>query len=81
MSKEEMRELVAHFLRQCNAYARGELERYSTQEAPNTMEQLMLQEKITRWSTYLAFNDYAIEELAAGELDAWLQFPVNAKNG
>jgi hypothetical protein len=64
--------VVADFLAKCNRYADGQLDKYRGQlAAAAPSEALALQDKIGHWTTYRAFNEHALDELARGELDDW----------
>lgn len=64
--------VVTDFLVRCNAYADGELARYRRAlEGATADEAQALEAKIGQWTAYRAFNEHALREVAAGELDDW----------
>lgn len=64
------KEIIVSFLRQCNAYSDGMIDKYRARIAQGGDIQELC--KIaTKWSAYREFNQRAIDELAAGELDDW----------
>ena len=64
--------VVADFLTRCNRYADGQLDKYRAQLAAlSGSEALAVQDKIGHWTSYRAFNEHALAELARGELDDW----------
>jgi len=72
MDIKEQKELVARFLRQCNASADGKLGEYA--DSLRGASQALTREteaKIVRWETYKAFNEHAIDELSTERLDHW----------
>lgn len=58
------RTAVAAFLKKCNVYAEASLER--------KRERGELDE-ITKWESYIEFNQHALEEIANGTLDRWFE--------
>lgn len=68
----EQKKIVRRFLSQCNHYAQGQLEKYQGRLAGTSgLEALEIETKIHQWQVYRAFNDHAMAELEAGELDSW----------
>jgi hypothetical protein len=64
--------VIADYLARCNRYADGQLEKYRAQVATAAAaEALVLQDKIGHWTAYRAFNEHALQEISAGELDDW----------
>jgi hypothetical protein len=64
--------VVTDFLTRCNSYAEGQLARYRAElDGATAAEALALQDKIGHWTAYRAFNEHALRELVAGELDDW----------
>ena len=64
--------VVADFLARCNRYADGQLDKYRTELARvSASEALAVQDKISHWTAYRAFNEHALAELTRGELDDW----------
>ena len=56
------RTAVAEFLRKCNVYAQASIERKRARGE---------EEEITKWESYIEFNEHALEEIANGTLDRW----------
>ena len=76
MTVQEKKKLVAAFLAHCNEYAAARLAAYRERlGAASGWQELELQDKISHWTAYRAFNEYTIEELATGALDEWLSEP------
>lgn len=69
--------VVIAFLHRCNAYADAELARYRVQldVASDAAAALVLQDKISHWCAYKAFNEVAIGEIERAELDDWFEAP------
>jgi hypothetical protein len=68
----EKKQIVTEFLERCNAYTNDMMERYVAELADaEGMQRLEIQDKISHWTTYKAFNEYAISELQTAELDDW----------
>jgi hypothetical protein len=64
--------VIADYLARCNRYADGQLAKYQAEiAAASAAEALVLQDKIGHWTAYRAFNEHALQEIAAGELDDW----------
>lgn len=64
--------VIADYLLRCNRYAEGQLEKYRAKVTTATAaEALVLQDKIGHWTAYRAFNEHALHEIEAGELDDW----------
>ena len=62
------------FLTRCNEYADGMLERYAGELGSSSgMLRLEVQDKISHWTAYKAFNEYTLSELDTSELDAWFE--------
>lgn len=74
MTLREQKRLIGRFLRRCNAYADDKLGAYRERLAHATgFEALELQDKISHWTAYKAFNEFTIDELETTDrLDAWL---------
>ncbi len=75
-SLDGRKQIVARFLRQCNAYADGKLAEYAarqaTERAAGDPAALAATEtKIAQWQSYVAFNEHALSELATDRLDDW----------
>ena len=75
MSQDEEGAVVRRFLKRCLDYARTEIARYEALKplAQDELEELQLQEKLTRWHTYKAFTVHALSELDAGALAHWFE--------
>jgi len=58
------RTTVATFLKKCNAYAEASIERKRERGEV---------EDISRWESYIEFNQHALEEIANGTLDRWFE--------
>ena len=71
----EKKQIVREFLTRCNEYSDDMLTRYAQEldSVENGMQRLEIQDKITHWAAYKAFNEYAISELATTELDDWFE--------
>ena len=64
--------VVSDFLLRCNDYANGQLGKYRRElEGAPAAQALAIQDKIGHWTAYRAFNEHALREIAAGELDDW----------
>jgi hypothetical protein len=64
--------VVTDFLLRCNAYADGQLGKYRRElDGATAAQALVIEDKIGHWTAYRAFNEHALRELAAGELDDW----------
>jgi hypothetical protein len=64
--------VVTDFLLRCNVYADGQLAKYRRElEGATAAQALTIQDKIGHWTAYRAFNEHALREVAAGELDDW----------
>jgi DNA-binding phage protein len=73
MDLREKKQLISSFLRSCNHYADEKLAEYRQRAARATgMESLELQDKISHWTTYKAFNEHTLAELESDVLDHWL---------
>ena len=69
---DEKKRIVEEFLNRCNDYSRDMLVKYrKSLNTADAEEELALQDKITHWVAYLAFNEHAIMELKGTELDDW----------
>ncbi len=74
---DEEKRVIDTFLRKCNRYAEARIEGYEQElEGIDPAQRLELQEKITRWTTYIAFNTYTLDRLDGTELDEWLQADI-----
>lgn len=72
-SQDVRKRIITDFLERCNAYADERIAHYSAAfDGTTAAEALALQDKLGHWRAYLAFNEHAIKELQAGELDHWL---------
>lgn len=68
------RQLVARFIARCNEYADSKLDGYRAELARAAgFDALAIQDKISHWTAYRAFNEYTLRELGDGELDGWLE--------
>lgn len=73
MQRDEKKRVISDFLRKCNAYADDKLVDYQQRAASASgIEALSLQDKISHWTAYRAFNEHAITELETDTLDDWL---------
>ena len=72
LSVADKKRIVSDFLQHCLDYADDKLAAYR-QRLPDVagMDALLLQDKISHWTAYRAFNEYTIAELQTTELDAW----------
>ena len=72
MNVTDKKAVVADFLVKCNHCADGQLAKYREQlAAAQSAETLAIQDKISHWTAYRAFNEHALAELAGSELDHW----------
>jgi len=72
MNLSQKKALVKHFLERCNGYADAKLREYETRQSTgDAPEDPALQDKIASWTSYRAFNEHAIDELATDRLDDW----------
>ncbi len=70
----EKKRIVARFVRQCNDYADAEIARYrAALDAADARAARALQDKISHWTAYRAFNEHTLGELAGNELDSWFE--------
>ena len=65
MDADERRNLVERFLRRCVTYANESIRRKSNRGED--------EENIAKWIIYRDFTAHAAEEVAAGDLDSWLE--------
>ncbi|MDX2426182.1 MAG: hypothetical protein QNK15_08015 [Cycloclasticus sp.] len=74
ISRQDKKEIIIDFLKQCNSYSGQMLDKYSTQLIQSDLEgAAVAKQKIHDWTTYREFNDYAIEELKGEQLDDWFE--------
>lgn len=74
MTLSQQKSLVRQFLERCNRYADDKLADYGERlRSCSAADVLPLQDKIGHWTAYRAFNEHAIEELSAGQLDGWFE--------
>lgn len=68
----EKKRIVEDFLRRCNDYSDNKLRNYRASLTGADDEQdLAIQDRISHWVAYRAFNEHAIMELKGSELDDW----------
>ena len=65
MDVDERRRLVEAFLRRCVIYADASIERKKQREGNEDI--------IAQWQAYRDFTEHAVEEVASGDLDTWLE--------
>ena len=65
MSQDSRREIVERFLRRCVKYADESILRKRKRGDS--------EEEISKWVAYRDFTEHAIEEVASGDLDSWLE--------
>jgi len=65
MDVDERRRLVELFLRRCVIYADASIERKKQRGEDEDV--------IAQWQAYRDFTDHAVEEVASGDLDTWLE--------
>lgn len=64
--------IVEDFLNRCNDYSDNKLRNYRASLTGADDEQdLAIQDRISHWVAYRAFNEHAIMELKGSELDDW----------
>ena len=69
---DQKKRIVEEFLERCNSYAANMIAKYRAAANGGDAEQeLALQDKISHWTAYRAFNEHAIMELKGTELDDW----------
>lgn len=76
MTLSEKKTTICRFLRRCNGYADDKLAAYRERLAKSQsgFETLELEDKISHWTAYKAFNEYTLAELEQTDrLDAWLE--------
>ncbi len=74
MEENEKRNLVERFLRRCATYANESIRRKTDRGVD--------EEEIAKWIVYRDFTLHAAEEVAAGDLDSWLEDgPVDFEPG
>ena len=72
ISRQDKKEIIIDFLKQCNSYSGQMLDKYSMQLIQSDLDDtIVVKQKIHDWTTYREFNDYAIEELKGEQLDDW----------
>lgn len=72
ISRQQKKEIIIEFLKQCNGYSEQMLDKYSAQLVQADIPtKATAEQKIHDWTTYHAFNAYAIKELKGEELDDW----------
>jgi hypothetical protein len=70
----EKKSIVSDFLLRCNRYADDKLAGFAAElERSAGLEALAIQDEISHWTAYKAFNEYALAELETEELDAWFE--------
>ncbi|MCY4340533.1 MAG: hypothetical protein OXE48_04080 [Gammaproteobacteria bacterium] len=70
----EKKRIVEDFLKRCNHYSDNKLRNYRASLTGADGEQdLAIQDRITHWVAYRAFNEHAIKELKGSELDDWFK--------
>lgn len=68
----EKKRIVEDFLKRCNDYSDNKLRNYRASLTGADDEQdLAIQDRISHWVAYRAFNEHAIMELKGSELDDW----------
>ena len=65
MDVDERRRLVEVFLRRCVIYADAAIERKKQRGEDEDI--------IAQWQAYRDFTEHAVEEVASGDLDTWLE--------
>jgi len=65
MDVDERRRLVELFLRRCVIYADASIERKKQRGED--------EDAIAQWQAYRDFTEHAVEEVASGDLDTWLE--------
>ena len=65
MESDQRRDLVERFLRRCVIYANESIRRKRKRGED--------EETIAKWAFYRDFTEHAAEEVAAGDLDSWLE--------
>lgn len=69
---EQKKKVITDFLLKCNEYSDAMILKYQARLAgANANDALALQDHISHWSAYRAFNEYTIEELKTDEIDDW----------
>ena len=72
MNSADKKAVVADYLHRCNRYAEGQLAKYQQElRTADAAAALALQDKISHWTAYRAFNEHALGEIHRGELDGW----------
>ncbi len=68
----EKKQIVTAFLERSNGYTNGMIANYRKQlDDAAGMDAVALQDKISHWTAYRAFNEYAIEEMKGTQIDDW----------
>jgi len=71
-ASSEKKRIVEDFLKRCIDYSNNKLRGYREDlDGADSEQELALQDKISHWTAYRFFNEYAIEELKGAELDDW----------
>ncbi len=65
MDVDERRRLVELFLQRCVIYADASIERKKQRGEDEDV--------IAQWQAYRDFTEHAVEEVASGDLDTWLE--------
>ncbi|MBK70794.1 MAG: hypothetical protein CMB53_05320 [Euryarchaeota archaeon] len=65
MNQDSRREIVERFLRRCVKYADESIRR-KRQRGDS-------EEEISKWVAYRDFTAHAVDEVASGDLDSWLE--------
>ena len=65
MDVDERRRLVELFLRRCVIYSDASIERKKQRGEDEDV--------IAQWQAYRDFTEHAVEEVASGDLDTWLE--------
>jgi len=69
---DQKKQVITDFLRKCNEYSDGMIAKYQARlDGANGADALALQDQVSHWSAYRAFNEYTIEELKTDEIDDW----------
>ncbi|ORU90426.1 MAG: hypothetical protein A6F71_05520 [Cycloclasticus sp. symbiont of Poecilosclerida sp. M] len=71
MDLQQKKEIIIDFLKKCNAYGDGMLDKYQRQLSEVNANTGALKDKMRDWDTHKTFNQVAIDELKTNELDDW----------
>jgi hypothetical protein len=69
---DQKKALIVDFLQKCNSYSDEVIEKYRKRICDSAEIELNC-EKIRKWAAYREFNEVAIREIQAADLDHWFE--------